>query len=128
MHPSLKKELKTQLFQVSTSYNLTDITFPSFTRTIGFLPAISAADVAYAISAILFAGEPNLMSSLGVRYQSSGRRAFTNNNDNLAKSDEDNLVSEKWKRAYEDEISENAVGSVRGIIRKFWKAYDALEK
>jgi cell division control protein 45 len=56
MSVTFKKELPQKLADFAPRYNMKDIVFPSFERTMGFLTTVSSCDVVFAITALLDCG------------------------------------------------------------------------
>ena len=131
MHPNLKRELRAQLSQLSTHYNLSELTFESFLRAVGFKPAIAAADIAHAVSALLAAGDIDVMSRLGVSSTDAIHDDGTSNGRNgLSDGVDPYAATLSWKRDERMDISrwEVDVDEADATTHKFWQAYDALER
>ncbi|KAI9257527.1 DNA replication pre-initiation complex subunit Cdc45 [Helicostylum pulchrum] len=109
MDMDLKAALRQKIEVVAPLYGLTDICFPSFTRSYGWECCLSASDVVYALSTILETS-PAAAVRLG---------ASVNWNE-----------SDDWQSSLEstDDTTVNGLGSDRRSwwMRNFYTAYDAL--
>lgn len=109
MDMDLKQMLRNKIEVVAPLYGLTDICFPSFTRSYGWECCLSASDVVYALSTTIETN-PTAAIRLGVT---------TNWNED-----------EGWQSSLEEKTDKivNGLGSERRSwwMRNFYTAYDAL--
>lgn len=107
MDMDLKQMLRNKIEVVAPLYGLTDICFPSFTRSYGWECCLSASDVVYSLGTILETS-PSAAIRLGATIN------WNEKDDQSLEDREDNIV--------------NGLGSERRTwwMRNFYTAYDAL--
>lgn len=71
MNVELRKDIYLRLEDNAVAYGLTDLTYRSFHRNYGFKCILSAADIVYALTALLEA-PPEIASKLGVELSLCG--------------------------------------------------------
>lgn len=105
----LKQMLRNKIEVVAPLYGLTDICFPSFTRSYGWECCLSASDVVYSLSTILETS-PAAAIRLGIEIE----HRHGNDND--------------WKPTHlSSDTTELRCGRRDWWMRNFYTAYDALK-
>lgn len=110
MDMDLKNILRNKIETVAPLYGLTDICFPSFSRTFGWKYRLSASDVVYALATLLETS-PSAAAALG---------ESVHWNDDQDWGDLDDMT----------ENHDNDLGSVRRRwwMRNFYTSYDSLNR
>jgi cell division control protein 45 len=110
MDMDLKNILRNKIETVAPLYGLTDICFPSFSRTFGWKYRLSASDVVYALATLLETS-PSAAAALG---------ESVHWNDDQDWGDLDDMTDNH----------DNDLGSVRRRwwMRNFYTSYDSLNR
>ena len=108
MDVDLKDRLRTKIEEISPRFGLTELCYPSFTRGYDRKCVLSAADVVYAISALL-----ETSPTTAVHFGAEG--TWTENRD--------------WRDMLANDATDDATNEKRRWwVKNFYKAYDALGK
>lgn len=108
MDVDLKDRLRTKIEEISPRFGLTELCYPSFTRGYDRRCVLSAADIVYAISALL-----ETSPTTAVHFGAEG--TWTENRD--------------WRDMLANDVADDATNEKRRWwVKNFYKAYDALGK
>ncbi|KAI9305704.1 DNA replication pre-initiation complex subunit Cdc45 [Cunninghamella echinulata] len=127
MDMELKNILRTKIEAVAPLYGLTDICFPSFSRTYGWKYRLSASDVVYALATLLETS-PSAAASLGESVQWNNDQDWGELDDNTNDHPDDlGSVRRKWwmRNFYTSYDSLNSIDGIQrgiGLCMKIQKA------
>ncbi|KAI7902091.1 CDC45 family [Cokeromyces recurvatus] len=129
MDMDLKQILRDKIEVVAPLYGLTDICFPSFTRTYGWECCLSASDVVYSLSTLLETS-PAAAIQLGtaVNIKETEEESFTDNEDEDPKDDSGKTAEMGRLNSSNGYNNHGLLGSERSKwwMKNFYAAYDAL--
>jgi cell division control protein 45 len=117
MDMELKKILRSKIDSVAPLYGLTDICFPSFSRSYGWRGQTSASDAVYCLSALLETS-PEVAHRLGETVE-------WNNGEQLSA---DAIEDENEPANGEPETPRPKKTKQRWWLQNFYTAYDALDR
>lgn len=117
MDMDLKKILRSKIDSVAPLYGLTDICFPSFSRSYGWRGQTSASDAVYSLSALLETS-PEVAQRLGETVE-------WNSGEQWGADPED---ADKESGSGEPETPRPKKAKNRWWLQNFYTAYDALDR
>lgn len=117
MDMELKKILRSKIDTVAPLYGLTDICFPSFSRSYGWRGQTSASDAVYSLSALLETS-PEVAHRLGETVEWNNAEQWSDEAD-----DDTNVTQDGRPEEPRPKKSKN-----RWWLQNFYTAYDALDR